>query len=682
MRKNILSTLGCTACSLLFISNLAAGSSEIKQEINKRNKFIPFPLGQITPQGWVRTEGEKAVAKGGLANIKSIMDDNVWRKPRKIKRRGASGWWPYEQQGYYMDGATRMALLMHDKALLDELKKSYDAVAERSIADKTGYFFCDMPDYKKDWRDGKDEGDDHTRWKKTGVEGMYWSLAVFCRGLLAEYKATGNKRYEQVLAAYFHHYYNKGRDEKRKGKEITGYELYLNRGMASLGPMVEYIRLTGDETAYKRAVRIFKNNEDGMLRNYLKGTYTTVSHGVTYNELTKLYAIGYLLTGNKEYLQASVNAYDYVQKNHMQPIGIHSAQEFLLGISGSLGSETCDISDFIWSNLWLLRTTGKGKYADRIERVFYNAGQKMVSRDYKTHVYFQMPNQIPGAVSSLNKNIVRHMQYLPQHDPICCSRNLTRVLPNFAGHACMATGDGLAMIFYIPSDVAVKVGSEDVCFKVTTGYPFNGETKIIFTNETPVSFPMKFRIPEWCKDSSFRVDGNSVKTETDENGFVTINGTWGKDSVIGIDFTINTEMVVSHEHRILNLKGEEGYQGGHGKPVQWTKYKDTTPFAYVKRGPLTFALPLESIKDAQVAMAIKYNKDMVVKASPVPAGWQWGDKPPVTIQVKTQKIDWDFKSNKLPAETYTVEPDNLKTVTLIPYGCTGFYRMTMFPVAE
>jgi DUF1680 family protein len=664
-------------------SNLSCSEESLSREINKRNKFIPLKLGQIIPESWVKAEGEKATAEGGLANVKSILRNNIWMTPEKITKKGPFGWWPYEQQGYYLDGATRTALMMRDEKLLSKLKKTYDAVTARSEADETGYFFCDLPDYKQDWANGRDEGNDSTRWHTTGVEGMYWSLAVFCRGLLAEYEATGDKRCLKPLSAYSHHYYNKGRDKEFQGKLITGHELYMNRGLASLGPIVEYIRLTGDKAACERAVEIFRNNEDGMVRNYLSDTYSTVCHGVTYNELTKLYAIGYILTGNKNYLKASVNAYEYIQENHMQPIGVHSSQEFLLGICGSVGTETCDVSDFIWSNLWMLRATGKGKYADRIERAFYNAGQQMVSKDYKTHVYFQMPNQIPGGVDALNKDTVKHLQYRKQHEPICCSRNLTRVLPNFAGHACMATHDGLAMIFYIPSDVSVKLNGKDVGFKVITEYPFNGETKIIFTNKKPVSFPMKFRIPEWCSAPTFRVNGKNVKKKIDKDRFVTLDGSWKKGTSIEIDFPMTAEMIVTHEHRILNATtGRDGHVSGHGSPAHWTEYRETVPFACVKRGPLTFALPLEDTADAQVALAVKHKKDMEVNLSPVPDGWKWGDESPVTIQVKARKINWKFSYNRLPNRTYAADKEPLEKITLVPYGSTGFHRLTMFPVAK
>jgi len=675
MRLGILGFLMVSAVATL--PTKAFSGDDLRKEIDARNKFLPLPLGKVRPEGWLKKEGELATAPRGLCGDMSILEDNVWRKPKKIKRRGATGWWPYEQQGYFMDGITRIALVMGDEKLMDAAKKTYDAVAERSSKNPNGYFFCDDGGYKKDWAEGKDEGNDRQRWFKTGVEGMYWSMAVFSRGLLAEYMATGDKRLLEVLKQEFRHYYNKGRDEKLRGKPVTGYELYLNRGMAMLGPMAEYIRLSGDEVAYGRAVEIFKNNEDGMLKNYLAGHPTTICHGVTYNELTKLYAIGYLLTGRKDYLQASVNAYDFVEKNHTQPHGVHTAQEFLKGIGSTKGTETCDVADYMWSNLWLLRATGKGKYADIIERAFYNAAQRAVSHDYRTHVYFQTPNQIPG-----HEVCGKQAKYIKCHRPICCARNLTRILPNFIGHGCMKTADGLAVIFYIPSKIAANVGGKDVAFHIDTNYPFLGDSKIVFDNADAAEFPLKLRVPGWCSNPAFKLNGKKLDIKADSDGFAVIARPWKKGDAVEVDFPMEPRVVEGVEQYIVDEKGKEAHMRGHGKPIDIQGFVKGAPFAYVARGPLTFSLPLKTEDDAKAALVVP-QKNIKVSAAPAPDGWTWGDKPPVTLEVDLQKIDWPIGDPpKLPAKTFKLDPARVVRKTLIPYGCTDIHRMTMFPVAK
>ena len=58
------------------------------------------------------------------------------------------------------------------------------------------------------------------------------------------------------------------------------------------------------------------------------------------------------------------------------------------------GTETCDVAAYMWGQNLLLNISGDGRMADRIERAFFNAAPAAVSRDFKTHVYFQSPNRM------------------------------------------------------------------------------------------------------------------------------------------------------------------------------------------------------------------------------------------------------------------------------------------------
>jgi hypothetical protein len=68
----------------------------------------------------------------------------------------------------------------------------------------------------------------------------------------------------------------------------------------------------------------------------------------------------YSWNGNKSYLNTSLNAFRMVEMFDVQVHGVNSADEQLNGISPNLGTETCDISDYTYSNEWLLRITGNG----------------------------------------------------------------------------------------------------------------------------------------------------------------------------------------------------------------------------------------------------------------------------------------------------------------------------------
>lgn len=59
---------------------------------------------------------------------------------------------------------------------------------------------------------------------------------------------------------------------------------------------------------------------------------------------------------------------------------VNSGDEDMNGIGPNAATETCDVSDFIYSNSWLLRVTGRSKFGDHLERAFFNAAPGAVSR--------------------------------------------------------------------------------------------------------------------------------------------------------------------------------------------------------------------------------------------------------------------------------------------------------------
>ena len=113
-----------------------------------------------------------------------------------------------------------------------------------------------------------------------------------------------------------------------------------------------------------------------------RGECLNKQHGVTFNELAKLFAMVYSWNANASFLAASVNAFEMVERYDVQVHGVVSANEQLAGIGPNVATETCDVSDFMYSNEWLLRVAGDGRYGDHIEKAFFNAAPGAVNRTF------------------------------------------------------------------------------------------------------------------------------------------------------------------------------------------------------------------------------------------------------------------------------------------------------------
>ena len=674
--------LFCLALCLLASAHSAETKTKnIQQEIRDRNCFLPLPLGVVKPREWAKVEIDRsAKGLGGLGVVNAdgtlLLDNNNWLLAPPVEGVGPYCWWPYEQQGYFMDSAVRVALVSGNTTLLKKAEKTLDAVADRQH--DNGYFFCKSDAWEKGWEEG-DKGDDHYRWIETGFEGMDWSLAVFDRALLAAYESTKNPRYLEVLHKEFLHYDNKGRDPDRIGTEITGSELYYNRGLTIVESMGAYLHLTNDPAIYRKTVEIFKNNADGMVRNYLAGNYSTVCHGVTYNELTKLYVVGYLVTGRKDYLQAAVNARDYLVENNMLANGTPSGDEYFRGIGGFYATETCDVVDFSWAGLWYLRATGEARYADQVEEAFYNAGQRIAQPDFKTHTYYQAPNYVPGVAMEYEDE---RAPYKTCHQPLCCVRNLGRLLPNFIGHSTMRSKTGLAQIFYIPAEVQTTVDAQPVSYRVETDYPFGDRVTLRFLNPRPAKFALSLRVPHWCAFPRLEKNGKKLPAIPNAKGFIETRGEWKRGDRLTLYLPMKPRIETGRETQLLGEDGKPIHMTGHGGPLQVSSIKVGAPFLSIHRGPLCFSLPLEKREDANVAMLDNLCR-LKVKAAPMPKGWCWEDPAPATIEAVAQSIDWKLVSGhpEMPTEPFFLDrKKTTETLTLVPYGSTDLYRLTMFPV--
>lgn len=138
----------------------------------------------------------------------------------------------------------------------------------------------------------------------------------------------------------------------------------------------------------------------------------------------------------------------------MQPYGVPVSDENA-GATGSFrGTETCNVAGCMASQIVLLRVSGNGHVADRVERTFLNATPAVVSRDFNTHVYDQSPNRIGEDVPGGGP-----FSYQETHWPLCCSASLNRMLLYYVSHMWMATYDnGLAVLHCGPCKVSAWVG--------------------------------------------------------------------------------------------------------------------------------------------------------------------------------------------------------------------------------
>jgi DUF1680 family protein len=627
-----------------------------------RRALLPLPPGAVQPAGWLRDWC--LAARDGFTGHMDEYDAEfrrAWAADHTMtgaRLNWPKGGWPYEGGGYWFDGLVRLGYVLHDQELLRQAKRRLDVVVSHMNPNSILFLW---------WLD-KNKPEDV---KGATVSGAWpiWASGLLGRSLAAYYAGSADTQALQALLLA----YRGDRDWLRMGW-----------GMSNPWNALETYSWTGDPEIAAALTRLFAGegglNPGGSSWNHYRQMPNPTpgaeknDHVVHFLESTTPWALGYLWTGKRSLLDATLGWHDLVERYSMQPHGVIVAEEFY-GPSGAFkGTETCDVAAYLWSQIVLLSVSGQGRMADRAERAFFNAGPATVCRDFKTHVYFQSPNRmVENSPPQPHGPRASGTNYNRVHYPLCCTAALNRIVPNYVMHMWMGTYDnGLAATYYGPCKlsalVADRVPVEIVC---QTEYPFGETIDITVKPEREASFPLSFRIPGWCKTPTLELNGTPVAAKPCANGFVRIARTWKAGDRVRLQFPMAVQVCGGRDHNTSDA-----------------------PYATVSYGPLAFALPIADTDNPNTPdpkARWKYaldvtggtaTADIKVRRQPMPAKWNWPLAAPLTLEVSAAAIDWNPEpaAPRLPAQPAVVTKPS-ERITLVPYGCTKF-RVSMLPVTR
>lgn len=574
-------------------------------------------------------------------------------------------WWAYEQTAYYLDGALRSAYLGNSEDILKQIRKNIK------------HFICSAD------RDG--------RMHIANVKDDSWPIVVFMRMLFQEYDCTAD---QQLLNAIEKHYRAVYSDST--AQEIptgSGFDIRLVLHIEHLCRLAD---ITGDLWFVEKAEELYEHftklsfESDNHIRHSLtaKGMIngvTPAGHGVTYNEFLKLPSILYMSTGRKHYFDATENAFRMLAEHHELSSGLVSSVEELSGKEPHLAHELCDVIDFNWSCGWALLATGKAIYADKMEKVLYNAGISSVTSDFRAHQYFSAPN-MPISVDFSSRwndcydwghQAKSNLCYKPGHGTECCSGNLHRMFPTFVNRMYIVEKNAVNIAFYIPSTVEIPFEDELLRLTQITDYPFKHSIEILVESAPQKEISVRMRIPSWADSYIIELNGSTMEEGTESGFFSEIKRIFNTDDRIKISFS--------------------------AKPV----LDDRGSSIAVNYGPLVFSYPvpmkkLKTTDDGVGKCSIEYPAYQLIPKRH--DSWQYAvsseitDKDLILNISDRQNYPWDYDSSSLTITVPAFKAKNWKlkdftsldrypddidigekvNLELKPMGCT-LLRLTDFP---
>lgn len=237
-----------------------------------------------------------------------------------------------------------------------------------------------------------------------------------------------------------------------------------------------------------------------------------VANSKAYEMLSNLVGLCELarVTGDRQYLEPAVTAWEDVVANHLYLTGSASQGEHfhaphqLPNAPNANVAETCVTTTWIQLCAQLLRLTGEARYGAELERSYYNHLAAAQRPDGAQWCYFTSLEGTKPYGGSTN----------------CCLSSGPRGMALAPLHAIMkengGSGSGLAVNLLESGQATVEVGGRRVRVEAQSEFPQSGSLTVTLRLERPQAFPLRIRIPAWASDMVYR--------ETDAKGEVLSSG--------------------------------------------------------------------------------------------------------------------------------------------------------------
>ncbi len=617
--------------------------------------LVRLPPGCVRAAGWLA--GQLRLQAEGLTGHLDRLFDDVGPNTAWLGGDGED----WERGPYYLRGAVALAYVGRDERMLAKIRPWIEWALNSQRED--GFF-----------------GPAQVTSKTKQGEGFadWWSRMIMLQVLEMHHEATGDERVIPFLSRYYDYQLAeltarplKSWAQRRGGDNTASVHWLYNR--------------TGDPQLLKLGELLASQTYD-WTSDFL-ASEPIRSHVVNLSQGYKQPGIWYAQCKDQRFRDAVYAGLDNAMRFHGRADGMHSGDEAEAGLGSTRGTELCAVVEFMLSMETLLGVLGDPALADRLERATFNALPTLISADWKSHQYFCQPNQVLCTREKHNFSTDHgdDLTFGALAGYPCCATNMHMGWPMLVQHMWMATPDnGLAAVVYGPCEVTARVADgQEVTVVEETNYPFGSRITLTVRTREPVTFPLKLRIPEWCREASMRVAGKAGPAGK-PGAFVAVHRTWSDGDEVVLDL-----------------------------PMQIKATRRENDSVAIERGPLVFALPVaedwrkfpdwrrgDAVDDYpqwEVHPDSEWNYGLVVDPSD-PSGsleveesgtvtdQPWTvDAAPVKLRGKARRIPgWgmgEFSNAAPPPASPVKTAEPLEAVTLLPYGATRL-RIAYLPVVE
>ncbi len=479
-----------------------------------------------------------------------------------LEKTERHGWWQTEFWGKYMHSAVPYLVYSGSERLRTSVERGVSRIL--SSQEPEGY----IGNYPDDLRCG--EGWDVWGAKYTMMGLMHYSDLAKAEGRDADCKKAldaarrlcdyeigeigpgGRRGRELWQTGYWSGYASSSILEpvmwlyKRTGdRKYLDFAAFLVKGMteAKSGPRLLDLAMKGVSVADRNGYDNQPEKDGGyVIKHNRWKAYEMMS---CYQGFLEYYEA----TGRKDLFDAAVRTGEDIAKEEINLAGGCSCSEAWFHGARKQHlphlrlQETCVTTTWMRFCEKLLDMTDDPKWADQLERTFYNAYLGAMKLDGSEFAGY----------TPLSGNRYHGQHHCFMHTD-CCTANGPRGFLCFLRKFFTTRGGAATFNFY--SSALVKGELDDgrkVAFDMYSLYPRGNYARIVSHTERVGSVPLRLRVPSWSANTSVSVNGKAVGGAV-AGGYCTIEREWKLGDVVEIRFDMP---VVAHslEHHVAFTRG-------------------------------------------------------------------------------------------------------------------------------
>ena len=625
--------------------------------------FRPLRLGEIRPAGWLARQ--LRIQADGLSGHL----DEFWPDVGQSQWFGgtAEGW---ERAPYWLDGAIPLAWLLDDGPLKRRISGYLDFIVTHQRPDG---WFSPYPE--------------NASTKRYDM----WAILLADKVLAQYHDATGDARVLDALVKSLRAMslglertplYDWGKFRWYEGL-VSIFHAYEHTREPWLLDLARTLRTQGTDFESLFA------GDDITIPTPRRGLWKWTKHVVNTAMATKAPALSWRLDPREAHAASAARMFEILDRWHGQVTGMFSGDECLAGRNPVQGTELCAVVELMYSLEHLFSVFGDPRFADRLERVAFNALPAAIAPDMWSHQYDQQVNQPQCTINpehgwSTNGPESNLFGLEPNYG--CCTSNMHQGWPKFVSHLWMKTPDeGIAAASYAPCAIATRLHDAPVSIAVDTDYPFRETVRITVTPSRSMRFPLVLRVPAWADGATVRI-GSEALQGMRAGALHRLERTWNGPTVLSLRFPMRPAISVRYNDAVAVERGPLVYSLRIGE--QWTRVNADKPHRELPHG------------DFEVRPTTPWNYGLVVNDRDPGASLRFEERPVgerpfspdgagVVATARGRRISrWKivngWAGELSPADVAQADPNAVQwdqpveTITLIPYGCTNI-RITEFP---